>query len=190
MSIWTRVRSLWESEKALDSAADSLLFSFKRMSSQYPERDPNAWLAWAIANRPGWGHHEKQELLLMAAPYAITPAEQATALLGLDTVVEEHPELSRLASEKHRELYLPVEFAIKNGSFLKRWRESNPWTNENYPSVEQELKHGLLAGQNSRPVQKVRITCPNCRVELRIPGVTGGKKIRCPKCSSLFVVEP
>jgi len=175
----------------LDSAADSLLFSFKRMSSQYPERDPNAWLAWAIANRPGLGYnHEKARAAPDGGSLCHHPCGTGNALLGLDAVVEEHPELSRLASEKHRELYLPVEFAIKNGSFLKRWRESNPWTNENYPSVEQELKHGLLAGQSSGAVQKVRIICPNCRVELRIPGVTGGKKIRCPKCSSIFVVEP
>jgi hypothetical protein len=45
MSVWGRVRSLWESEKALDSAADSLLFSFRKMCSQYPSSDPNAWLA-------------------------------------------------------------------------------------------------------------------------------------------------
>lgn len=190
MSVWTRVRGLWESEKALESTAESLLLAFRKMRDRYPERDSNAWLAWGLAQRSGWGHTEKEELLVLAAPYSITPEEQATALLGLDVVAKEYPELERLVAEKHPELFLQVDFAIKNGSFLARWRETNPWTDENFPAIEQELKKGLLAGQSSKGTDKVQITCPQCGSELRVPGSTGGKKIRCPKCESLFVVEP
>lgn len=189
MSVWARVRSLWENEQALESTAEGLLFSFRKVSQQYPGRDINAWLAWALAARPGWGHVEKQELLLLAAPYSITSEEQATALLALDVVLKEYPELQRIVSEKQRELNLPVDFAIKNGSFLMRWKETNPWTDENYPSIEEELKQGLLAEVSSRAVSKVQITCPKCKVELRIPSFTGGKKIRCPKCESHFSVD-
>jgi hypothetical protein len=98
--------------------------------------------------------------------------------------------MQRIVSEVQQELYLPIDFAIRNGSFLSRWQETNPWTDENFPAIEQELKEGLLAGVSSKAVEKVHITCPKCRIELRIPGVTGGKKIRCPKCESVFSVDP
>jgi hypothetical protein len=189
MNVWTRVRSLWESDEALESAADSLLFSLNKMCSKYPERDLNAWLAWALKQRSGWAHRTIAELLSMAAPYSILSTEQATKLLGLDVVVEEYPELKRIAAEKHQELYLPIDFAIKNGSFLKCWKETNPWTHVNYPAIARELQHGFLAGQSSKAVEKVRITCPHCRVELRVPSFTGGKKIRCPGCKAVFSVE-
>lgn len=190
MAVWTRIRSLWENEGALTSTAEALLFRFKKMQEQYPERDPNAWLAWALGNQPGWGHADKLELLSLAAPYSITEPEQATGLLALDVVAKEYPELGRAISEKHAQLYLPVDVAVKNGSFLKRWRETNPWTDDNYPAVEQGLRRGLLSGTSSRAVAKIEITCPHCRVELRIPGITGGKKVRCPGCKSVFSVDP
>ncbi len=190
MGMWTRVRSLWENEQALDSTAEALLFSLRKMSQQYSGRDLNSWLAWAVSTRSGWGHVEKQELLLLAAPCSITSEEQATALLALDVVLQDYPELERVVSEKRPELYLPIDVAIKNGSFLKRWKEMNPWTDENFPAIEQELKLGLLSGVSSKAVKKLHITCPKCRTELRIPSFTRGKKIRCPKCKSLFSVDP
>jgi hypothetical protein len=190
MGMWNRVRTLWENDKALDSTAEELLFSLGKMSQQYPSRDLNAWLAWGLSSRPGWGTMEKQELLLLAAPCSITTQEQATALLALDVVIHEYPELERVVSEKRRELYLPVDVAIKNGSFLKRWKDTNPWTDENFPAIEQELKLGLLNGVSSKAVEKLQIKCPKCPTTLRIPSFTGGKKIRCPKCNSQFSVDP
>jgi hypothetical protein len=110
-------------------------------------------------------------------------------LLGLDVAVKEYPELKGVAAKKHHELFVTVDFAIKNGSFLNRWKEINPWTNAGFPAVAQELKRGILAGTGSKKVEKVRITCPKCRAELRVPGVTGGKLIRCPRCESRFSVD-
>jgi len=190
MGIWTRVRSIWENQEALDSTAEALLFGFRRMREEYPERDPNAWLAWGLATRAGFGHLEKQELLMMGAPYSIAEEELATGLLALTVVLKEYPEMKHVVAEKQQELYLPIDFAIRNGTFLQRWKQTNPWTDENFPAIEQELKQGLLAGvSSSRPAQKVHIACPKCRRELRIPGVTGGKKIRCPGCETIFSVD-
>jgi len=189
MGIWTRVRSIWENQEALESTAEALLFSYRRMRNQYAERDPNAWLAWGLSTRASFGHVEKQELLLMSASYSITDEEHATALLALTVVLHEYPELKRVVSDKQHELYLPIDFAIRNGTFLKRWKETNPWTDENFPAIEQELKQGLLSGVSSRLVEKVHIACPKCRRELRIPGFTGGKKIRCPGCETIFSVD-
>lgn len=190
MGVWTRVRSLWENDQALQTVADELMFGFKKMREQYPSRDINAWLAWSLARRKGWVDRNKEELLLIAAPYSITSEDQATALLALDVVSVDYPELQRVVDEKTPELYVPIDFAIKNGSFLKLWKQTNPWTDENYPSIEQELKKGFLAGANSKAVDKVQIICPQCRVQLRVPGFTGGKKIRCPGCRTLFYVDP
>jgi len=190
MGVWTRVRSLWENDQALQTVADELSFGFKKMREQYPSRDTNAWLAWSLASRNGWTQRDKEELLLIAAPCSITTEDQATALLALDVVSVDYPELQRVVDDKTPELFLPVDFAIKNGTFLKLWKQTNPWTDENYPSIEQELKRGFLSGANSKPVDKVQITCPHCRTQLRVPGFTGGKKIRCPGCKSLFFVDP
>ena len=77
MGMWNRVRTLWENEQALESTAEDLLFNLGKVSQQYPGRDLNAWLAWGLSNRPGWGTMEKQELLLLAAPCSITTQEQA-----------------------------------------------------------------------------------------------------------------
>lgn len=189
MGIWTRVRSLWENEEALASTAEALLSGLKKERDQYPQRDPNAWLAWALSARSGWGHIEKQDLLLQAAPSSILEEEQATALLALSVVSREYPEMNRVIAETQQELYLPIDFAIRNGTFLQRWKQTNPWTDENFPSIEQELKQGLLAGAGSKAVQKVHITCPKCKLELRIPSFTGGKKIRCPHCKTIFSVD-
>jgi hypothetical protein len=189
MGIWNRVRSLWESDKAVDSIAEDLMLRYAKMRDRYSERDPNAWLAWGLAGRDGWGHADKQELLVLAAPYSIASEETATALLGLDVAVKEYPELQRVAAQKHHELFVTVDFAIKNGTFMNKWKEINPWTDAGYPAVTQELKRGILAGTGSRAAQKVEITCPKCKVELRVPGVTGGKLIRCPRCETRFSVD-
>jgi len=189
MGIWTRVRSIWENQEALESTAEALLSAFRRVRDEYPERDPNAWLAWGLSTRPSFGHVEKQDLLIMSAPYSIADEEHATGLLALSVVLQEYPEMKHVVAEKQHELYLPIDFAIRNGTFLKRWKEMNPWTDENFPAIEQELKQGLLAAVPSRAVEKVHITCPTCRRELRIPGFTGGKKIRCPGCERIFSVD-
>ena len=189
MGIWTKVRSFWENEEALKSTADSLLSTTKKMRIQYPERDPNAWLAWALSSRSSWGHVEKQELCLQTAPSSILDKEQSTALLALTVVSHEYPEMNRVIEETQQKLYLPIDFAIRNGTFLTSWKPKNPWTDENFPSIEQELKRGLLAGAGSRAAKKVHITCPECKLELRIPSFTGGKKIRCPNCKTIFSVN-
>ncbi len=189
MGIWTKVRSLWENEEALKSAAEALLSTTKRIRVQYPERDPNAWLAWALSSRTKWGHLEKQELCLQTAPCSILDDEQATDLLALTVVSREYPEMNRVIAETQQKLYLPIDFAIRNGTFLTRWKQKNPWTDENFPAVEQDLKQGLLAGAGSKAAKKVHITCPKCKLELRIPSFTGGKKIRCPKCKTIFSVD-
>jgi hypothetical protein len=189
MSVWKRVRSLWESDKALDSIAEDLMLRYAKMRDRFPERDPNAWLAWGLSTRDGWGHAEKQDLLFLAAPYSIASGEKATALLTLDVAAKEYPELERVAAEKHPELFVTVDYAIKNGSLMNKWKQTNPWTDAGFPAVAQELKRGILAGVGSKAVQKVEITCPKCQVELRVPGVTGGKLIRCPRCESRFSVD-
>jgi len=189
MGIWTRVRSLWENEQALQATAEALQAGYKRAEIRFPERDPNEWLACALADRPNWGHVEKEQLILRAAPASITAADHATALLSLSVVLREYPELSRVVGEKQQELYLPIDFAIRNGTFLHQWQNKNPWTYGNYPAVEQELKSELLLGMRTKPAGKVHITCPKCLKELRIPGITGGKKIRCPGCTTVFAVD-
>jgi len=189
MGIWTRVRSIWENQEALNSTAEALLISFRRMRDEYPERDPNAWLAWGLATRSGFGHVEKQDLLILSASYSIVDEERAASLLALSVVLQEYPELKHVIAERQHELYLPIDFAIRNGTFLKSWKETNPWTDASFPAIEQELKQGLLAGVPSRAAEKVHISCPTCRRELRIPGFTGGKKIRCPGCETIFSVD-
>ena len=105
MSVWKHVRSLWENDKALDAIAEDLMLRYAKMRDRFSERDPNAWLAWGLSGRDGWGHAEKQELLILAAPYSIASEETATALLGLDVAVKEYPELQRVAAKKHHEIF-------------------------------------------------------------------------------------
>ena len=187
--VWKRVRSLWENEKAFESTTESLMVGYRRNRQKYPERDLTFWLAWSVADRPKWGHVEKEQLLMMAAPSSITEPAHATRLLTLSVVSEEYPELNRLIGERQQELYLPVDFAIRNGTFLTQWKTKNPWTDTNYPSIAQSLREDLLAGETAASGEKVHLTCPQCFSELKIPGVTHGKKIRCPKCRSIFSVD-
>ena len=71
-----------------------------------------------------------------------------------ESVVSLYPEyqseMNRVIAETQQKLYLPIDFAIRNGTFLTRWKQKNPWTDENFPAIEQELKQGLLAGAGSK----------------------------------------
>lgn len=72
MGIWDRLRSIWENNAALDATDDSLGAGFTRNRQKFPERDANYWLAAGLSDRPKWGHVERVELLMMAAPASIT----------------------------------------------------------------------------------------------------------------------
>lgn len=146
MGFFKTLRGAWDPVAAVESTIEAQTLSFRRLRSQYPERDPYSWLALTLRSRPGWTGLPEFACYTQTSLFSLAPGDLAPTALGCFIVYKEKPQLGKLCASKFESIMAPVHELIETGRFVERWRAVNPWTAAHFPEIEA----GLIMAAASR----------------------------------------
>ncbi|MFQ5881450.1 MAG: hypothetical protein ACE5I9_03095 [Candidatus Methylomirabilales bacterium] len=142
MGFWKNIKGIWDPQARAESAIDTQISCFKIVMHRYPERDPNAWLALTLRERPTWRARGLPEFTYYTetALFSLLPRTQMPLALGLFILFKEEPALAAVYSDRFEQIMAPIFALAKTGQTEEHWRSVNPWTAKHFPEVASGLR--------------------------------------------------
>lgn len=109
--------------------------AFNSLKARWPERDMNYWLAQTLINRPGWPTKPEWVYLSETGMYSVLDTDTAPIALGLYVLYKEHPYVAAHYGDQFEMMMRPIYKMMEDGTFIDKWKKTNPWTIQNYPIV-------------------------------------------------------
>lgn len=150
MGFWKMIKGgLWDPQARAESEIETQITCFTRYMRLHPERDPNAWLALTLHNRPGWRGQLEFTYYTATALFSLAPTTQAPTALGLFILYKEEPSLAIRYSQLNAEIMAPIFELAATGEIVHRWRSINPWTATHFPEVAAGLDGAVREWQRT-----------------------------------------
>lgn len=159
MGFFDKLKALGDPRHGIDSIIETQARVVESLRSQYPNRDMNAWLAQALASRPGFRGKDERSYLNQTAVFAAARPGLAAHGLGLMVALDEATAagIPGTVLAPYDALFGRILSAVLNApreTLLDRWADLNPWTAEHFPDVKSHLEEvhrlwlrGTMLGQ-------------------------------------------
>ncbi len=135
MGLWNFVKAFWDPDAKIDNTIFAQRVAFYGAKSKWPDRDPNAWLAFTLSTRPGWRGRPEEVYYYSTALFSMLPEDNALKAMAMWILSKEDPALAERCGAEFEYLTAPVLGLIETGELEGMWRRVNPWTAALYPHI-------------------------------------------------------
>ena len=141
MSLWKNIKAIWNPRARAESIIELQVRLFVRNKAQYPERDPNAWLALTLRTRTLPSKQVADFLYYSeTALYSLAPEHEAAVALGIYMIHKEEPGLAERYEGLFERIMSPIYQLVGTDEILALWRSANPWTAKNFAEVVEAIR--------------------------------------------------
>lgn len=144
MGIFDKLKALGDPRYGIESTIETQARIVESLRNRFPERDMNAWLAYALRGRAGFGGREDVHYFKKTVVFAAALPEIAMRGLGLSIALEEasNARISGQVLAPYDAQFgqiLRVILQFSGETLSARWEMLNPWTAEHFPDVQNRL---------------------------------------------------
>ncbi len=143
MGFWKSLK-FWDTQAVIESTIETTQILFREAKARYPDRDCHAWLAYAFGARAGYDKVVPLGTFTRTTLFSVLE-DDAPIALAYFLLSQEMPKASARFEERFGNVLRPALELVRQGKFLERWEQANPWTVGNIPAMREVVAESFEA---------------------------------------------